>query len=334
MPMPRTSVTVVVCVIVGAFTAGRVEPARAQHVNPAAAAAMAGQPQAPPGCEEHARETSAALDTLSADLERARQTNDEARMRDALQAVQRAWAAVKSRLETCRAAASAGAAKPAGRSMAGMDHSKMNMTAGKPSAAATQTPQTPAASGVDHAAMGHAAPAGAAGAPTTVRQISGPAEAALQSFQDALQIGNREVALRWLAPEVTITEGGTTDASRDAYALEHMATDMTFLKTAKVVIVDRQVHPGADSAHIMTTSRATGRAGEIPVDVMVSESAVVRLTPIGWRIVNIEWSTEAAVGDVPSAIDHYGRAADLWRDAGVADQEAAARARISALKKE
>ena len=39
------------------------------------------------------------------------------------------------------------------------------------------------------------------------------------------------------------------------------------------------------------------------------------------------------LGDVPAAIDHFGRAADFWRDAGVTDQEAAARGRISTLKK-
>ena len=86
---------------------------------------------------------------------------------------------------------------------------------------------------------------GAAAAPTTGRQISGPAEAALQAFEDALQIGNRDVALQWLAPEATITEAGATDGSRDAYANAHMGVDMAFLKTARVVLTDRQVHPAS-----------------------------------------------------------------------------------------
>lgn len=176
----------------------------------------------------------------------------------------------------------------------------MNMGGAKPPTSAPQTaaPVADSMAGMDHSKMhmGGAQPpveqAGAAAVPTTVRQISGPAEAALQAFQDALQIGNREVTLQWLLPDATITEAGVTDGSRDAYATEHMAVDMAFLKTAKIVLLDRQVHPAGDSTHIVSTSRTTGRAGEMPVDVTVTEKALLRKTRAGWRVASLEWTIE------------------------------------------
>jgi len=268
--MNRASRTAISAAILAIVAVGIAENAPAQHVTATMAA-----PPGEPGCEERARQASTLLGALNGKLERARQTNDEAEMRAAADAAQKGFADLRSRLAACRAAA----AGPAPSSAA------------PPPAVAP----APAAGAVDHAAMGHGAPVGAAAAPTALRQISGPAEAALQSFQDALQIGNREVALRWLAPDVTITEAGATDESRHAYANRHIGIDMAFLKTAKIVLLDRQVHPGDATTHIVSTSRITGRAGEMPVEVTVTEAAVLKKTPEGWHIVSLEWSVEPVI---------------------------------------
>ncbi|HXG55145.1 MAG TPA: nuclear transport factor 2 family protein [Vicinamibacterales bacterium] len=245
---------------------GSARDAHGQHVT-AEAAATIGMETGPAGCDVRAREAATLLDALNVTVDRARRSNDEAAMRAATTAAQAGFADVRSRLQACRPAAAV-----------------------PPATAAGSTPAKPDGAGVDHAAMGHAAPAAAAAAPTPLRQVEGAAEAALQSFQDALQVGNRDVALHWLAPDVTIAESGVTDASRDAYAARHMALDMTFLKTATIVLLDRQGHAADDSTHIVSTSRITGRAGEIPVVVTVTEGALLRKTPQGWRIASIEWS--------------------------------------------
>ncbi|CAN5667421.1 hypothetical protein BH18ACI5_BH18ACI5_09050 [soil metagenome] len=264
----RAPSTLLTAAIVTAITLGGVDDARAQHVTAAIAASlsMAGRPAAV-GCEERAREANQRLEALDAVMERARRSSNEAEMRAATDEAQKVFAELKGRLDACRAAAPA----PATSQTPGMDHSKMNMG------------DAPVAS------------AGAAALPTTVRRIDSPAEEALQSFQDALQIGNREVALRWLAGDATLSEWGSKALSRDAYANEHMALDMTFLKTAKVVLLDRQVNPGADSAHIVSMSRITGRDGEIPVDATVREDAVVKKTPQGWRVASLKWTIEPAI---------------------------------------
>ena len=144
----------------------------------------------------------------------------------------------------------------------------------------TQAPMT----GMDHSKMAPAAPA-------PIRQISGPAEAAFQAFQDALQVGNRDLAIQWLAPDVTVVDDGATDASRESYANRRMRSDMEFLKASKVMLLDREVHDGGDSAQIVSTSRITGRVGEQPVDIVSKEVAQVRKTPEGWQIVRLERSS-------------------------------------------
>lgn len=292
---PRTLVTAVLTAVI----IGSAPVVGAQHVTPAMAAEMGGQGPAMAGCEGRARQAATLLGELHANLERAGRTGNEPEVRGALNAVQKGFTDLKGSLGPCRADAQAPAAA-AGGAMAGMDHSKMNMGGAKPPTSAPQTaaPVADSMAGMDHSKMhmGGAQPpveqAGAAAVPTTVRQISGPAEAALQAFQDALQIGNREVTLQWLLPDATITEAGVTDGSRDAYATEHMAVDMAFLKTAKIVLLDRQVHPAGDSTHIVSTSRTTGRAGEMPVDVTVTEKALLRKTRAGWRVASLEWTIE------------------------------------------
>lgn len=276
-----TSVAVVV--LAGA------RPASAQHVTPAMAVVMMGTSSADrTGCEDRARQAAKTLDALNANLERARLTHSESAMREAVDALQKGFTDLTARLGACRADAApraSAAAPPA---------------AATPQPAATAPPvAAPGAGampGMDHSTM-NMSPAGAAAAPAVVRQISGPAEAALQSFEDALQIGNRDVALQWLAPEATITEAGVTDGSREAYAREHMGVDMGFLKTAKVELLDRQVQPAGDSMRIVSMSRVTGRAGEMPVDVTVTEGAVLKRTPHGWRIVSLQWTIEPVKAD-------------------------------------
>ena len=137
-------------------------------------------------------------------------------------------------------------------------------------------------------------PGRAVAPPAADRQISGPAEAAVQAFQDALQVGNRDLATGWLSPDVTIVEGAATSPSRDVYASQRMGTDMAFLKASRVVLLDRQVHQSGDSAHVVSTARIVGRMGESPVDVVRTENAQVVKTSQGWRLARLEWASVPA----------------------------------------
>ncbi|MDQ3418084.1 MAG: nuclear transport factor 2 family protein [Acidobacteriota bacterium] len=297
--MTRASRPVVIILTLGLVHIAGV-PVSAQHqghpMPPSPATKPAPAKAAPaPGagteafCQARARAASQRLEALTARLDLARLTDNTTEMRAAAAAADRALAQLQQALSACKGARVPPAPPSPSAPMAGMDHSKM-ATAAQPPAAAAAKP-----GGVDHAAMGHTTPPdGAAAAPTTVRQISGPAEAALQAFTDAMQIGNRDVAVEWLAANVAVTDGEVRTRSREEYVAGAMHRTMDFLKTAKVVMQERQVHPDVDSAHIVTTSRVTGRDGNVPVDIVQTESAVLRRLPEGWRIVELDTQSKSA----------------------------------------
>ena len=275
-------------------------PLAAQHQGhqvPAPSAVKQAAPQQPAAgrstgsrgsCEARAGAARLTLETLSARLDLARLTDNESEMRAAAAAADRAFRDLQLQLGACSAVQSAPPDARPGGETAGMDHAKMNMGTQPPAAGAKPSGEQMA--GTDHSKMNM----GAAAAPTTVRQISGPAEAALQAFADAMQIGNRDLAVEWLTPDVTVTEGNTVARSRDDYARGAMNRTMDLLKTATIVLLDRQVHPGPDSVHIVTTSRVTGRDGNTPVDVIRTETAQLRRLPEGWRVAQLESSSRPA----------------------------------------
>lgn len=130
-------------------------------------------------------------------------------------------------------------------------------------------------------------------APTSL-PIRNAAEAAVQAFQEALQVGNRELALRVLSPDVKILEGGETQSSRDEYAAHHLQSDMDFLKASRVIPQTRTSRINGNTATVSSTKRIIGNSGGKPLDLISSETATLEKTAEGWRIVRIVWSSAAS----------------------------------------
>lgn len=87
-------------------------------------------------CAQGSQAVTRTIDAATARVEDARQTNDMARMRAAVADLQVTLAQMKTQVADCVALSQGGAAMG---SMAGMDHSKMNMAPAKPSAPAPKT---------------------------------------------------------------------------------------------------------------------------------------------------------------------------------------------------
>ncbi len=155
--------------------------------------------------------------------------------------------------------------------------------------------------GMDHSKM-TAMNSGATAAPKSL-PIKNAAEAAVQAFQDALQVGNRSLALQWLAADVHIQEGGHTETSREAYAGEHLQNDIDFLKASRVYPQIRTSNVHGDTATVRSQTRIVGKSGGKPIDILSNEIATVRKTAEGWRIVRIEWSSVDAE-DKPARHQH------------------------------
>lgn len=123
------------------------------------------------------------------------------------------------------------------------------------------------------------------------RRISGPEEAALQGFTDALEVGNRDLAVARLAPDLKVIENGV-EQGYDAYVGSHLAEDIDFGKMVRRVLLDRHVtHESFGAATIVSTTRLIGNRSDKPIDDTVSEKATMGRTGGGWRIHRIEWTT-------------------------------------------
>ena len=130
-------------------------------------------------------------------------------------------------------------------------------------------------------------------APTQL-PIRNAAEAAVQAFQAALQLGNRELALQLLSPNVNILEGGERQSSREEYAAHHLQSDMDFLKTSRLFPQTRTSRINGSTATVSSTTRIIGNSGGKPLDLISSETATLEKTAEGWRIVKIDWSSAAS----------------------------------------
>ena len=126
--------------------------------------------------------------------------------------------------------------------------------------------------------------------------VSAPV-ATVDAFEAAIVKGDETTAKKLLAPDVLIYESGGQETSRDEYAAHHMKGDMAFLAGSKREVLSRA--SGGDDQHawVTTRSRITGRHKDKDVDILSTESMLLKNTSEGWRIVHIHWSSRPASKD-------------------------------------
>lgn len=112
-------------------------------------------------------------------------------------------------------------------------------------------------------------------------------------LHEALAGGDREAVLRLLDPKVTIFESGGAELSRDEYASHHLGSDMEFSAATTRRIVDQQEEETHDAAWVLTRSETSGTFREKEIDILGTESALLRRGEHGWRIVHIHWSSRS-----------------------------------------
>ena len=168
--------------------------------------------------------------------------------------------------------------------MQGMDHGKMDMT---PPAPAGDN----AMAGMDHSQMNHGGMAMTPAPKGITRSNIGPAEAALQAFSDALEVGNRDLAVARLAPDLKVIEDGREESRAD-YIGGHLAADIEYQKSVKTVLVERSVfNDGPSQARIVSKVRMVGNRSDKMVDMTVLETAILKRVSGEWRISRLEWAS-------------------------------------------
>jgi mono/diheme cytochrome c family protein len=120
-----------------------------------------------------------------------------------------------------------------------------------------------------------------------------------QALQAALSTGDAGTVEALLDPEVLILESGGAERSRAEYAAHHLQSDMAFLKDTRYTLLRQTGDRVGDLAWVASESRITGGSGDNSVDLMSTETLVLKQTADGWVIVHVHWSSRPA-GD-PSA---------------------------------
>lgn len=164
------------------------------------------------------------------------------------------------------------------------DHADGDHADHEPGAKGAPEGGEPAGDSHDHASKTAttALPAGAA-----------DAAAVVDRFQQLLAKGNTTAAAELLDPVVLIFESGHAERSRAEYASHHLKEDAAFMKTATLRPLSRIGDVSGDIAFIATESSLKSN-GAKPVDLVTTETMVLKRTPQGWRVAHVHWSSREA----------------------------------------
>lgn len=115
------------------------------------------------------------------------------------------------------------------------------------------------------------------------------AENVLDAFHHALEEGNGEGALRWLADDAVILEGGVAQ-SKEEYADHHLGSDMAFLAETQSRRLSRESRSGDGVVIVITRTELKGVFRDREIDLVSSETAVLKWVGEDWKIQHLHWS--------------------------------------------
>lgn len=116
-------------------------------------------------------------------------------------------------------------------------------------------------------------------------------EDALDAFHHALEEDSGPTALRWLADDAVILEGGVAQ-SKEEYAGHHLGSDMAFLRAMRATRSSRETRGANGVVTVITRTRLQGTFNERQIDIVSSETAILKRTDAGWRIQHLHWSND------------------------------------------
>ncbi len=116
-------------------------------------------------------------------------------------------------------------------------------------------------------------------------------------FSAALQAGDRKTVELLLDAGVLILESGGAERSRQEYLAHHAASDMEFLKDARVHLVQRTARRSGALVWVGSESEIHYRKDGRPVSLLSTETMILKEIAGNWRIVHIHWSSRARKPD-------------------------------------
>lgn len=129
----------------------------------------------------------------------------------------------------------------------------------------------------------------AAALPASVR----PAAATVDAFHSAVRQGRERAAAALLADDALIFESGGAERSKAEYVAHHLGADIEFERAVSSSLTRRTGRADGASAWIASEGRTTGTYKGKAIDMLTTETMVLRRVGGAWKIVHIHWSSAA-----------------------------------------
>ena len=118
--------------------------------------------------------------------------------------------------------------------------------------------------------------------------------ATVKAFHAAVSSASADQVKALLDPKVLIMEGGNVERSRKEYASHHLPADLKFMSSIRYQLQRQTGDTVGDLAWVASEASLTGESGGKSVDLVSTESLVLKKTASGWKIVHIHWSSRNA----------------------------------------
>lgn len=114
----------------------------------------------------------------------------------------------------------------------------------------------------------------------------------LNNFQKAVIDGNKDIALRLLAEDVNILEGGGIE-TRQEYLSHHFHSDGKFLSAMKQEVKSRTTTVEGNVAWVSTKTHVWGAYNERELNLNSLELTVLKKADGMWKISALHWSSSS-----------------------------------------
>ena len=136
-------------------------------------------------------------------------------------------------------------------------------------------------------------PAPKAAQANTLSTTARGAAAAVDAFHAALNRGDTRTAAALIADDALIFESGGAERTKAEYAEHHLPADAEFSRGVNSVITRRTERSDRGLAWVASEGRATGTYKGRPIDLLTTETMILRRSNAGWKIIHIHWSSAA-----------------------------------------
>lgn len=119
-----------------------------------------------------------------------------------------------------------------------------------------------------------------------------PAAAVVDAFHAALNRGDTQGAVALLAKDALIFESGNAERSKAEYAQHHLPADAAFAQAVPSTVTRRSGGSDGTTAWIASEGRTSGSYKGKAIDLVTTETMLLRRVGKSWKIVHIHWSSE------------------------------------------